>query len=177
MALDPDASAHRASSSTVHRYVLMTTYSLGSIYRIFAFIMTVFFGLGVVFSIIHLVTTNEPTPVRAFLVLWIALVVYAGHWYLFRYTYDLRFDTEFLYWRSPLRSGRLSLRDIRRVRVRWGTDAIIESVDGSRLHVLAQKGFRRFVMKLAAAYPQLEVRIGFLSRFLEWLPGSTLFRG
>ena len=155
----------------------MTIYSLGSLYRIFVFFMTAFFGLGIVLTIAHLATANESTPVRIFLVLWIVIAVFALYWYLLRYAYDLRFDRDVLYWKSPLRSGKVLLNDLRRVRVRWGTDAIIESVDGSRIHALAQKGFGKFCAKLAAAYPGLEVRIGLMSRFLEWLPGSTPFRG
>jgi hypothetical protein len=155
----------------------VTIYSLGSIYRIFVFFMTAFFGLGVTLTTTHLVTANEPTDVQAFLVLWILVAVYGLYWYLFRYAYDLRFDRDFLYWRSPLRSGKLLLNDLRRVRVRWGTDAILVTVDGSRLHALAQKGFARFCAKLAAEHPQVEVQIGLMSRFLELFPGSTPFRG
>ncbi len=155
----------------------MTVYSLGPVYRIFVFFSTAWFGLGVVLTIAHLVSADESMPVRAFMVLWIVGVVFGQYWYLFRQAYDLRVDNEFLYWKSPLRSGKVLLQDLRRVRVRWGTDAIIERVDGGRLHVLAQKGFGRFCAKLAARYPGLEVRIGLMSRVLEWLPGSTPFRG
>lgn len=155
----------------------MTIYSLGPLYRIFVFLGSVFFGLAVILTIAHLVSVSESTPVRAFLVLWIAGAIFGVYWYLFRYAYDLRFDSEFLYWRSPLRSGRVLLRDLRCVAVRWGTGATIASVEGGRIHVFAQKGFAKFCAKLVGCCPGLEVRIGSMARFLEWLPGPTLFRG
>jgi hypothetical protein len=155
----------------------VTSYHLGRPYRIFVFFGAAFFGFGVVATIIRLVTVAQPMPDRAFLTVWIAVVVFGQYWYLFRQAYDLRFDNEYLYWRSPLRAGKVLVHDLRRVRVRWGTDAIIESVDGRRLHVLAQKGFGRFCAKLAAQHPSLVVRIGWMHRLIEWLPGSTPFRG
>jgi len=155
----------------------MTTYSLGRWYRVFVFFLTAWFGAGIALVIFHLVTANESMTVRAFLVLWVVVVVFGLRWYLVRYAYDLRFDQEWLYWKSPLRSGRVSLRDLRRVRVRWGTDGFIEASDGSRISVLAQKGFTRFSKRLADRCPGLQVRIGWVARFIEWLPGSTIFRG
>ena len=155
----------------------MTTYSLGRWYRAFVFFLTVWFGVGIALVSFHLVTASESMPVRAFLVLWVAAVIFGLRWYLVRYAYDLRFDQEWLYWRSPLRSGRVSLRELRRVRVRWGTDGFIEASDGSRIPVLAQKGFTRFSAQLAARCPGLQVRIGWVARAIEWLPGSTIFRG
>jgi hypothetical protein len=73
--------------------------------------------------------------------------------------------------------GRVRLDHLQRVRVRWGTDGFIESSDGHRIRVLVQKGYARFIARLADRCPGLEVRIGWVSRFLEWLPGSTAFRG
>lgn len=146
-------------------------------YRLSVFFGAAFFSLAIVLTTVHLLTASESAPRRVFFVLWIGMAAFGQYWYLFRQAYDLRFDSEYLYWRSPLRSGRLELQGLRRVRVRWGTDAFIENTDRARLHVIAQKGFTRFSAKLAAQDPGLEVRIGLIHRLLEWLPGSTLFRG
>ena len=155
----------------------MTAYSLGRWYRVFVFFLTAWFGVGIALVIFHLVTADESTPVRAFMTLWIVLVLWGLRWYLFEYAYDLRFDSEWLYWKSPLRSGRASLQGLRLVRARWGTDGFIESSDGRRIRVLVQKGFIRFCGRLAGQCPGLQVRIGWVTRVLEWLPGSTVFRG
>jgi len=155
----------------------MTAYSLGRWYRVFVFFLTAWFGVGIALVIFHLVTADESTPVRAFMTLWIVLVLWGLRWYLFEYAYDLRFDSEWLYWKSPLRSGRASLQGLRLVRARWGTDGFIESSDGRRIRVLVQKGFIRFCGRLADQCPGLQVRIGWVTRVLEWLPGSTVFRG
>ena len=155
----------------------MTAYSLGRWYRIFVFFLAAWFGMGIALVILYLVTTSESIPRRAFFVVWAVLVILGLRWYLFDYAYDLRFDSEWLYWKSPLRSGRASLQDLRLVRARWGTDGFIESSDGRRIRVLVQKGFPRFCGRLADQCPGLQVRIGWVTRFLEWLPGSTVFRG
>ena len=155
----------------------MTAYSLGPWYRVAVFFTTACFGLGIALVIFHLITTSESMPVRVFLVLWVVVVIVGLRWYLFEYAYDLRFDNEWLYWQSPLRSGRASLQDLRLVRARWGTDGFIESSDGRRIRVLVQKGFIRFSGRLADRCPGLRVRIGWMTRFLEWLPSSTVFRG
>ena len=155
----------------------MAAYSLGRWYRVFVFFSTAWFGVGIALVIFHLVTADQSMPVRAFMTLWIVLVLLGLRWYLFDYAYDLRFDNEWLYWKSPLRSGRASLQDLRLVRARWGTDGFIESSDGRRIRVLVQKGFIRFSGRLADQCPGLQVRIGWVTRFLEWLPGSTVFRG
>jgi len=155
----------------------MTAYSLGRVYRVAVFFTTACFGVGIALVVFHLITTSESMPVRVFLVLWVVVVVVGLRWYLFDYAYDLRFDNEWLYWKSPLRSGRASLQDLRLVRARWGTDGFIESSDGRRIRVLVQKGFTRFSSRLADQCPGLQVRIGWVTRVLEWLPGSTVFRG
>lgn len=155
----------------------MPSYSLGPGYRVFIFFLTAFFSLGVVITASHLATANESIPVKAFLAAWICLAVFGIYWYLFRYVYDLRFDNEWLYWRTPLRSGSVRLHELHRIAARWGTDGIIQTTDGRRIRVLAQKGFARFCAQLAAQCPGLEVHLGWMSRFLEWLPASTMFRG
>jgi len=155
----------------------VTTYSLGRFYRVFIFLITALFGLGILAVIVHLLTVEEALSVRAFLVLWIVVATLCIYWYLFRIAYDLRFDTLRLYWMAPLRSGSFSLQAVQRVRVRYGTDAIVESSDGSRVHVLAQKGFAKFSRRLAAQQPSIDLRIGLMHRILEWFPGSTMFRG
>ncbi len=155
----------------------MTAYSLGRWYRVFVFFLTAWFGVGITLVILDLVTRSESTFRRAFFVLWVVVVIFGLRWYLFEYAYDLRFDNEWLYWKSPLRSGRASLQGLRLVRARWGTDGFIESSDGRRIRVLVQKGFIRFCGRLADRCPGLQVRIGWVTRVLEWLPGSTVFRG
>jgi hypothetical protein len=155
----------------------VTNYSLGPFYRVFIFLVTGIFGLGILAVMFHLVTTDEAFYVRGFLVFWIVVAALSIYWYLFRIAYDLRFDTERLYWMSPLRSGSFSLQELQRIRVRYGTDAIVESSHGSRVHVLAQKGFAKFCRRLAAQQPSLDLRIGLMHRILEWLPASTMFRG
>ena len=154
----------------------MTAYSLGRWYRVFVFFLTAWFGVGIALVILDLVTRSESTFRRAFFVLWVVVVIFGLRWYLFEYAYDLRFDNEWLYWKSPLRSGRASLQGLRLVRARWGTDGFIESSDGRRIRVLVQKGFIRFCGRLADQCPGLQVRIGWVTRVLEWLPGSTVFR-
>ena len=155
----------------------MTAYSLGRWYRVFVFFLTAWFGVGITLVILDLVTRSESTFRRAFFVLWVVVVIFGLRWYLFEYAYDLRFDNEWLYWKSPLRSGRASLQGLRLVRARWGTDGFIESSDGRRIRVLVQKGFIRFCGRLADQCPGLQVRIGWVARLIEWLPGSTVFRG
>jgi hypothetical protein len=155
----------------------MTSYSLGRWYRAFVFFSTAWFGVGIVLVIWNLLTTSESIPRRAFFMLWIVLVAFGLRWYLFEYAYDLHFDDEWLYWKSPLRSGRASLHELRLVQARWGTDGFIESSDGRRIRVLVQKGFTRFGSRLADRCPWIQVRIGWVTRFLEWFPGSTMFRG
>ena len=155
----------------------MTAYSLGRWYRVFVFFLTAWFGVGITLVILDLVTRSESTFRRAFFVLWVVVVIFGLRWYLFEYAYDLRFDNEWLYWKSPLRSGRASLQGLRLVRARWGTDGFIESSDGRRIRVLVQKGFTRFCGRLAEQCPGLQVRIGWVTRLIEWLPGSTVFRG
>ena len=155
----------------------MTGYSLGRWYRLFVFFLTAWFGVGITLVILDLVTRSESTFRRGFFVLWVVVVIVGLRWYLFEYAYDLRFDNEWLYWKSPLRSGRASLQELRLVRARWGTDGFIESSDARRIRVLVQKGFIRFSGRLADRCPGLRVRIGWMTRFLEWLPSSTVFRG
>jgi len=155
----------------------MTAYSLGRWYRVFVFFLTAWFGVGITLVILDLVTRSESTFRRAFFVLWVVVVIFGLRWYLFEYAYDLRFDNEWLYWKSPLRSGRASLQGLRLIRARWGTDGFIESSDGRRIRVLVQKGFTRFCGRLAEQCPGLQVRIGWVTRLIEWLPGSTVFRG
>jgi len=155
----------------------MTGYSLGRWYRLFVFFLTAWFGVGITLVILDLVTRSESTFRRGFFVLWVVVVIFGLRWYLFEYAYDLRFDNEWLYWKSPLRSGRASLQGLRLVGARWGTDGFIESSDGRRIRVLVQKGFTRFSSRLADQCPGLQVRIGWVTRVLEWLPGSTVFRG
>ena len=155
----------------------MTGYSLGRWYRLFVFFLTAWFGVGITLVILDLVTRSESTFRRGFFVLWVVVVIVGLRWYLFEYAYDLRFDNEWLYWKSPLRSGRASLQGLRLVRARWGTDGFIESSDGRRIRVLVQKGFIRFCGRLADQCPGLQVRIGWVTRVLEWFPGSTVFRG
>ena len=155
----------------------MTAYSLGRGYRVFVFFLAAWFGAGIALVIFHLITTSESMPVRVFLMVWVVVVVLGLRWYLFDYACDLRFDGEWLYWKAPLRSGRASLQDLKLVRARWGTDGFIESSDGRRIRVLVQKGFIRFCGRLADQCPGLQVRIGWVTRVLEWLPGSTVFRG
>src|SRR5205807_7509904 len=121
--------------------------------------MTVVVGLVIALVSVNLATADEDLSARAFMVLWIAISTLVIYWYLFRFAYDLRFDTEDFYWRSPLRSGSLPLHELRRIRVRNGTDGIIESANGNRLHVLAQKGFGQFCLSLASQVPSLDIRI------------------
>lgn len=134
------------------------------------------FGLVIIVTVVHLSTASAFTWESAFLVAWTLLAVVGLYWYVFRVAYELRFDGEALYWRSPLRSGRFALQDLSNVRLRWGTDGIIERTDGSRLHVMAQKGFARFASGLSAANPRIEVRIGVLGRLYQWMPGPNRFR-
>jgi len=152
------------------------SYSLGPFYRAFIFGVSGFFVLGIILAAVHLVTSNEVLGVRAFLIVWMIVAGFIVYRYLFTIAYDLRQEIDQLAWKAPLRSGIVPLRNIQRIRCRWGDGVIYVSSRGC-IHVLAQKGFVRFASTVGQLCPWVEVRVGWSARFMEWLPASTAFHG
>jgi hypothetical protein len=151
-------------------------------YRMYAFYRTQIFAIFALFAVVAVVmlatTASDSGPPLPFLLLWIAIAIFNGYWFLFRIVYELELDDQILRWRTPLRRGSVALLDIAELRpFRLGSNIeIIELDDGTRLRVFVRKGFRAFADELAAQRPGLPVRLGFQARMTERMPGWSGFR-
>jgi hypothetical protein len=129
-------------------------------------------ALGVV-MLLSLLAGEGPPAVVA--VLWWAVFAAVGYEIFFRTAYRLEIDSDTLVWRSILRSGRIPLSQLRRVRTR-SSIAIFEPMVGRPVATFAVKGFRDFARALANRQPGLEVRIGWWARLAEWNLGASAWK-
>lgn len=155
--------------------VVMARYRMYAWYRFQLLAMFVIFGAVGVGILVAAASGHGPV---AFSIVWVAIAVWNGYWFLLRVVYDLELSDGTLTWRTPLRSGAVSVAELGELRPsRFGSNLeIIELVDGSRLVVFVRKGFRAFADQLVAVRPDLPVRLGWQARFAERMPGWSGFR-
>jgi hypothetical protein len=144
-------------------------------YRFLTIALFVCFGVVAVALVVVAPWGRSGGPAVAFTCVWIALMGWTAHWFLFRVAYELELDGDRLRWRAPLRSGEVALADLTRVSTR-GNVGVIAGARHQRVMVLARKGLTGFTAALVAARPDLEVRIGLQVRLAERLPGRSGFR-
>lgn len=98
-----------------------------------------------------------------------------AYWWLFRFARELSLEGDRLLWRAPLRHGELLLAELTEIRpMRAASNvAVIEALGGRRVVVLADKGITAFTAEIARRRPGLPVRLGWMARLNEQLPGSS----
>jgi hypothetical protein len=102
----------------------------------------------------------------------LALVValpWSGYWWLFRVAFELEMNNDRLSWKTPLRTGTVSVDEIERVRPMWfGTNVEVVEFRGRRpLFVLVSPGFRSFTHALQRRRPGLPVRFGWQATVID----------
>ena len=152
-------------------------------YRMYAFYRAQILAMFGLFAVIAVgfvtAAAMSNAPLLVFAALWVATLLWNGYWFLLRLVYDLELDGDAIRWRTPLRSGTITLSDVVELRPsRFGSNAeVFELVDRARLLVFVRKGFRAFADELVARRPELPVRLGFQARLVERLPGWSGFKG
>jgi hypothetical protein len=153
------------------------TFSLGRGYRI-----SIFFGAAFLLLVAPLVGQEVVSPGqswggRALFVVWLIAMLYGLYQNLYQLAYELQSSDNMLTWRSPLRTGRLPLSELRRIYSSRVSLGVLEAADGRRIQIYAQKGFRTFVSRLVQRNPNIDVSLSWYFRLVERLPGTTAFHG
>jgi hypothetical protein len=116
---------------------------------------------GVAIAMLVVAAMGKRGPGWAFTLFWIAAAAYMSYWFLFRVAYELLLTEDRLLWKAPLRSGSVPLTEIRAIYpYRWGPSSeVIALANGTRLHVMVQKGFLAFIQDLRAKAPAVPVDV------------------
>ena len=98
--------------------------------------------------------------------MWIAMVCWSGYCYLLRTVYQLEVHRGMLWWRTPLRSGRVPITEVVAIRPSCVgmMGHVVTSRQGTIWVTLASPGFAEFAAALQAVQPTLSVRVGRLAR-------------
>jgi len=110
--------------------------------------------------------------------IWAAVICWNVYWFLLRFAYAVDVEEGTLRWRAPLRSGSLSISELRRVRPSriFSNIEILETGDGARLPVWAVKGFGRLMGAVVSERPDLPVLLSLQGRWAERVPVRSSFR-
>ena len=129
-------------------------------------VVIVFAGLGLLAIGLALnFLSGGPGPGPGFLVLWLAIGVWCGYWFLFRVAYEVGVvDGSIVRWRSIAARHEVSLAKVRGIRS-WlpplGTGVKRIAVDGDRSPlIMVSAGFSDVVSMLTQFRPDLVVQIG-----------------
>jgi hypothetical protein len=97
-------------------------------------------------------------------------LLWGAYWFLWLLISELSLSGESIVWRTPLRSGRVRIVDIRRIRPgQWFTNGmeIIEMNDGGCLRVMGGTGFRMFCDALHRRRSDMPIQLSFQTQLLE----------
>jgi hypothetical protein len=131
-------------------------------------------GLGAV--ILLDVTSSRPFW---FDVVLLAFLVLLDYWSLWRIAYRLEYANGFLNCRSRFSSWAIPLSEVVRLRpiaLDVGIEVVETRSNPRRVLACVSKGFQPFAEALAREQPDIEVRIGSVSRLLERMPWPSSFR-
>lgn len=152
---------------------ILQVYRFPLIGRPFFLAIFAVFGVAAVAMMASVFAGGDDSPPVAFALLWLAILVWNGYWWLLRIAFSVALDGDEFAWSAPLRSGRIPLRKITVIRpMRLGSNVeVIEHEDGRPVLILATKGLSGFLAELSKHRPDLEVRVGWQARLAERLPG------
>jgi hypothetical protein len=156
---------------------LLASYRMPSLYLVPIFIVLPVLAIGGVMMIVSAVQDQEAPPL-VFTLLWIAAVSWIAYGLLFRLSHRIDLYEDALYWRAPMRHGRLDLHRlvaVRPGRLDWGR-AVFESTDDRTVVTRVERGFAPFAAAVQAAAPHARVSVGRYARIVERLPGFSRFR-
>jgi hypothetical protein len=109
---------------------------------------------------------------------WLVIAGWNVYWFLMRFAFAVALEDGMLSWRAPLRSGTMSIAELRRVRPSWmfSNIEVMETERGTPLLVWAMKGFGRLMSAVLAERPDVTVRVSLQGRLAERLPVRSSFR-
>jgi hypothetical protein len=135
---------------------------------------------GVVALVMAVRVAVEPRATDlGFALLWTAILIWNGYWFLARLCYRLELGDGGLYWYTPLRHGHIPLSELRTLTpFRLAAQIhVISSTTGRPVLVWAGKGFTEFAGHVQQAAPHVAVRVGRYARVSERMPGFNRFKG
>lgn len=145
-----------------------------------AFVLLVF-GVLLLTAVVLMVATlggNDGPPI-AFVVFWLFALGWNAYWWLGRIALRLTIRGEAFGWKTALASGEMPLSDLVAVRPSRMSSQIlvIERTSGKPIMAMATKGNGPFFLELASRRPDVPIRIGWLGKLSDRLPGWSAFRG
>jgi hypothetical protein len=132
--------------------------------------------LGIGASIVLDVMSSGPLPVDVALLL---LLLGLDYWSLWRIAYQLEYANGVLTCRSRFASWTFPLSQVARLRpavIDIGFQVVETRADRQRVLACVSKGFSPFAQALKRQQPDIDVRIGWVSRWLERMPWPSSFR-
>jgi hypothetical protein len=171
MPVDDGAKADKATSA---RFI----YSAGPPWML-DFLMPVVLGLATLGQgAVILLDVMRSSPVW-FDVTLLALLLVLGYWSLWRIAYRLEYADGLLICRGRFSSWSFPLSQVARLRpaaVDIGLEVVETRSHPRRVLACVSKGFGPFAKALEREHPEIEVRIGWVSRLVERMPWPSSFR-
>ncbi len=143
------------------------------------FAMPVLLGLTTLaLAALILLDMSESEPLLFDVVL-LALLLIFDYWALWRIDYRLEYANGLLHCRSRFSSWAFPLSQVERFRpaaIDVGFQVMETNSTPRRLLICVSKGFGSFARALQREQPDIEVRIGWVSRWLDRMPWPSSFR-
>jgi hypothetical protein len=111
-------------------------------------------------------------------VLWLAIAVWNAYWFLLRFAHRAELDDAgVLRWRAPLRSGRVDLADLEKVRpsLLFSNIQILDTGRGRPAMVWAVRGFGELAAAFDAQHPGLPCQLSPQARLAARMPLRSAF--
>lgn len=103
-----------------------------------------------------------------FMVFWLGIVAWIALNALYRTSYQLEFDEEYLYWKGFIRSGRVLVSDVIAFNTEFsGSVAVILCRNGDKIRVVILPGFSPFLEALTKAHPTIVAKPSATARLAE----------
>jgi hypothetical protein len=129
--------------------------------------------MGLVVVLVVNAPGDSDSPSAWFLAVWLAIALWNGYWFLFRFAYRLRVADNVLHWGAPLRRGSVPVADIvalRPWRVVGSNVEVIETASDETIPVFVDKGLDEFARALSALNPSMTYRFGLLGKLAMRMP-------
>jgi hypothetical protein len=107
----------------------------------------------------------------SFALLWTAILIWNGYWFLLRIVYQVEVGAGVLSWRAPLRSGQVPVTEVVAIRPSSLAGHIVQTRRGKIVVAFSTMGFDEFGAALRALEPSISVRVGWLRPPRPGLPG------
>src|SRR4051812_26839451 len=154
------------------------TYRMYALWRVQILAMFAIFGVAAVALVVAALSGGNGSPPLVLSLLWSAIAVWNGYWFLWRVAYQLELDHEQLRWWAPLRRGVIPLAELQELKpfLLGSSVEVFRSSAQPDVLVFVRRGLKDFAGVIKERAPHVAIRFGIYARIAERLPGPRGFR-